>query len=50
MPGRFNTLFLASFILLLSESETDRGHDDRPDDWDDRVNSDDNLSDDSDKK
>ena len=29
---------------------TDRGYDDRPDDWDDRVNSDDNSSDDSDKK
>ena len=28
----------------------DRGYDDRPDDWDDRVNSDDNSSDDSDKK
>ncbi len=29
---------------------TDWGYDDRPDDWDDRVNSDDNSSDDSDKK
>ena len=28
----------------------DRGYDGRPDDWDDRVNSDDNSSGDSDKK